>query len=89
MLVSKIIQVTTAPVEILAGSDTSQPYALHLVPDVSGAWLGDSNVVADTGSGTAVTAVSYPLLIQGESLWAVAASGTVNIRVFAYSTPGG
>lgn len=86
MLVAKIIEVSDTPVEILAGEDTSQTYALHLAPDVSGAFLGGPDV-AD--SGAVVGPLPYPLIIQGESLWAVTGGGTVFIRVFAYSTPGG
>lgn len=70
MLVSKVIEVSDTPVEILAGEDTSQAYALYLTPDVSGAWIGGPDVVADTGSGATVSGLSgptYPMLIQGES----------------------
>lgn len=91
MLVSKVIEVSDTPVEILAGEDTSQAYALYLTPDVSGAWIGGPDVVADTGSGATVSGLSgptYPMLIQGESLWVVTGGSTVFVRALAVSIPG-
>lgn len=87
MLVTKQITITSTPVELLAGEDTSQAYALHFGQGRgSGLVIGDSAVTTTTGYGP--SDLADPLLLQGVSLWAVAVSADVSLNILAYSTPG-
>lgn len=88
MLVAKQVTVTTTPVELLAGEDVSQGYALHFGSGRgSGLRIGDS-AMASAADGFDPAGLDEPLRLQGVSLWAAAFSGSVTVDILAYSTPG-
>lgn len=87
MLVATTVTVTTTPVELLAGEDFAQAYEIRFGAGVgSGVRIGDASVTAANGFDPSLIPLGTPLRVRGESLWAVAVSGTVGLSVLAYST---
>lgn len=87
MLTGKTVSVGTTAVDLLSGIDVDKTYELVIryVPaggaEVS---LGSSSVTASNGFRLPATEGIYRFTIDGERMYAVTQSGTINLHVLAY-----